>query len=70
VLPALTDLGYEGMEVSDGAGAGVAFTRMVRGEVEGPERDRLRTALERYCELDTRGMMEVVRVLREAAGRG
>jgi hypothetical protein len=69
VVPALTGLGYEGMEVSDGAGAGVAFTRMVRGEVAGEERERLRTALERYCELDTRGMMEVVGVLREAAGR-
>jgi hypothetical protein len=70
VLPALTGLGYEGMEVADGSEAGVAFTRMIRGEVEGEERARLRRALERYCELDTRGMMEVVRVLREAAGRG
>jgi hypothetical protein len=67
LLPALTGLTYEGMEVADGSGAGVAFTRLIRGEVVGPERERLRTALERYCELDTRGMVEVVRVLREAA---
>jgi hypothetical protein len=70
VLPALTGLGYDGMEVADGAEAGVGFLRMARGEVTGEERARLRRALERYCEMDTRGMMEVVGVLREAAGRG
>ena len=70
VLPALTGEAYDELEVSDGEGAGLAFLRMARGEVEGEEKARLRAALERYCELDTRGMVEVVRVLRRAAGAG
>ena len=67
VLPALTGEAYDDLDVSDGEGAGLVFLRMARGEVEGEEKARLRAALERYCALDTRGMVEVVRVLRGAA---
>jgi hypothetical protein len=68
VLPALVpSLSYDGMEVADGAAAGPAWDRLVRGRAKGPlepaEAMRLERALRDYCGQDTRGLVEVVRAL-------
>lgn len=60
VLPALTGRGYDGMEISDGAAAGREFLRVMFGDAEKEERERVRRGLEEYCGLDTMGMVEVL----------
>jgi hypothetical protein len=69
VLPALTGKSYEGMEIADGATANLEFMRVTFGEVSAAERNRVRAALEKYCALDTGGMVEIVRKLEEATCR-
>ncbi|MBW2341739.1 MAG: DUF2779 domain-containing protein [Deltaproteobacteria bacterium] len=65
VLPAIVpQLGYKGMEISDGAMAGNAYLRMRQLE-DAAEMDRLRTALLEYCKLDTLGMVKIVEKLRQ-----
>ena len=66
VLPALTKLGYEDLEVADGQAASLRYVEMALGEVT-PARSRaIRAALETYCHLDTEGMVEIVKVLQKA----
>jgi hypothetical protein len=68
VLPALVPgMSYEGMEVSDGAMAGMAYLDM--GKREDPkEVQRTRKALLAYCRQDTLGMAEIVKKMRALAG--
>lgn len=68
VLPALvSELSYEGMEISDGGMAMNAYTMMC--ETQDPEAlERIRNALLEYCKLDTLGMVKIVDKLREIAG--
>ena len=67
VLPALVpEMTYEGMEVGEGNAAGLAWERMIHGEVDDAEKRRLRTALLAYCKQDTLAMVRVVEVLRKA----
>jgi Domain of unknown function(DUF2779). len=63
VLPALTGKGYAGMEIADGATASQEFLRITFGKVSAAERRRVRAALEKYCGLDTAGMLRIVRAL-------
>jgi len=66
VLPALVpDMTYEGMEVAEGNEAGLAWERMIRGQVDDAERKRLRKALLAYCEQDTLGMVCLLAVLQK-----
>jgi len=65
VLPALTGRGYDHLAIQDGGTASRVFMRVARGEVDPVERQRLRGDLERYCALDTLGMVEIVRALRD-----
>jgi predicted RecB family nuclease len=64
VLPALVDLSYEGMEVSHGDQAGLAWDRMIRGGVDASERQRLKLALLAYCCQDTLGMVRILEHLK------
>jgi predicted RecB family nuclease len=65
VLPALVpNLTYEGMEVANGTDAGIAWEKLVRGNVPGVEKQRLRTALLAYCKQDTFAMVRVLDRLR------
>lgn len=67
VLPALVpEMTYEGMEVSEGKEAGLAWERVVRGQVSPQERNRLRKALLEYCCQDTLAMVRLLDCL--AAG--
>jgi len=63
VLPALTGMTYDGMEVSQGDEAGVAWERMVGGGVGTAERIRIRDALLAYCGQDTVAMLRVLEQL-------
>ncbi len=65
VLPALApEMSYEGMEVSDGGEAGLAWDQMVRGEFDLVERQRLKKALLSYCAQDTLAMVKILDALR------
>jgi len=65
VLPALTGKGYEGMDIADGQEASIAFQAVTYGDVSEEERNKVRADLERYCALDTEGMIWIVEKLNE-----
>lgn len=66
VLPALTNINYHGMEIMDGAAARYGYMRITfEKAVDEKERKRVREALEKYCELDTLGMVEIIKALKE-----
>jgi predicted RecB family nuclease len=68
VLPALVpDMTYEGMEVADGTDAGLAWESLVRGNVDQPERDRIRKALLDYCGQDTLALVKLLEALKRTA---
>jgi predicted RecB family nuclease len=56
--------GYEGMKVSHGGEAGLAWDQMVRGNLDLEERQRLKSALLAYCQKDTLAMAQILEVLR------
>ena len=61
VLPALIlEMTYEGMEVADGVSAGVAFEKLIHGDLAENERSRLRKALLAYCRQDTLAMVRLL----------
>ena len=67
VLPALVpDMTYEGMLISDGEQAGVAWEKMVRGNLSKGERKGLRDGLLSYCRQDTLAMVELFKICRSA----
>jgi len=67
VLPALTGITYDGMEIGNGGMARFEYMRVTfENGVPAEERSRVRAALEKYCELDTRGMIEILQALRDA----
>jgi hypothetical protein len=65
VLPALVpELGYDGLEISDGGMASMAYLRL--WETKDPvETERIRTALLEYCKLDTLSTVRILEKLRE-----
>lgn len=65
VLPALTGNGYDHLAIKDGGGASREFLRITCGNCDPVERQRTRANLESYCALDTWGMVEIVRSLRD-----
>ena len=64
VLPAMTGLRYDGLEIADGQIASLRYAEMAFGNVTAERRRAIRKALEVYCYQDTEGMVEIVRVLR------
>lgn len=68
VLPALVPgMTYEGMQVSNGQDAGLAWESLVRGELDYAERDGIRKALLDYCGQDTLALVKLLRRLRIVA---
>ena len=72
VLPVLVPaLSYEGLEISGGMEAIVAYYRLISGELSDAQHATLTSELEAYCEQDTRAMYEIYWTLkRMAADRG
>ena len=66
VLPALTGKDYTSLEIQEGGAASREFIRVTFGDVSESERKRVRRALEKYCGLDTEGMVWILDVLRAA----
>ncbi len=67
VLPTLTALGYDHLEVKDGGNAQEAFREAIDPATTPDRRWALEEALKAYCALDTLAMVEVMRKL---AGEG
>jgi hypothetical protein len=65
VLPALIPaMTYQNMAVANGQAAGLAWESLVRGTVDGVERDRIRKALLDYCGQDTLALLMLLNTLR------
>ncbi len=65
VLPAVTGKGYEGLDIADGQLASMLFEKVTYGETSEEERYKVRSDLEKYCSLDTEGMIGIVDKLRD-----
>ncbi|MFH1337550.1 MAG: DUF2779 domain-containing protein [Nanoarchaeota archaeon] len=65
VLPAMTGKGYSNMDIGDGVTASNSFIRVNFGNVSEEEKKKVRADLEKYCCLDTEGMIWIMDKLRE-----
>jgi Domain of unknown function(DUF2779) len=66
VLPALTGKSYDGLEIMDGRMASSQYLRVTFDKtVDEKERQQVRTALEKYCGLDTEGMIYILEKLQK-----
>lgn len=64
VLPALVpDLGYNDLEISDGAQASVAYAEIISSKTTPDRRDFLRASLLSYCKRDTEAMVQLYKTL-------
>ena len=69
VLPALIPgMGYTDLDIASGDLAALKLEKMMLGEIEG-NTDELRSALLKYCEMDTLAMVELYRKLQSLAGK-
>ncbi len=59
VLPVITDLTYEGMDISDGLTASIKWFHAATGRGTAEERAKTFQDLEAYCHLDTLAMAEI-----------
>ena len=65
VLPAVTGKSYEGMGINNGEAASLAFVNMMHGEVSDENVKQTRSDLEKYCGLDTEGMVWIIDELKK-----
>ncbi|OVE74580.1 hypothetical protein BVX95_02005 [archaeon D22] len=63
VLPALTDISYEGMGIGNGIEAYVNFARVTYNEATQKEKEQVWEDLEKYCAQDTWAEVEIIRKL-------
>jgi len=67
VLPALVPgMGYEGLEITDGSSASLAYWNLATGTVTDAERSQVRQDLLDYCGRDTEGLVCLYRRLLES----
>jgi len=64
VLPALTGISYNGLNIGDGETASLKYIECNFGNLTEEARAKIRNDLVAYCGQDTKGMMEMVRALR------
>lgn len=64
VLPAFTNESYEELNIANGAVASDQYLAFMQGKLPDDAKDKLYTDLIAYCELDTYGMVQLMRVLR------
>ena len=64
ILPALTDKGYDDLNISKGDDASLAFFNLVMGMCSEEESWEIRQDLEKYCSLDTEGMVWIIESLK------
>ena len=64
LAPAIINKSYDNMEIADGSSASSEYVRVTFTEAQEEERKRIYKALEKYCELDTYVMVEIVEELK------
>lgn len=65
VLPVMTNASYDSMEIDEGGMASMEYSRIIFGKnIDETDRRRVRAALEKYCDLDTKGMIDILRELK------
>ena len=65
VLPALTGTNYDHLDISDGMSASLTFVDILSNKYTEKEMIKIREDLEKYCALDTEGMIWIVDKLKE-----
>ena len=65
VLPALSNLTYEGMEIGEGTMASLKYMESAFGNISDEECQKIRSDLLTYCGQDTGGMIEILKKLQE-----
>ncbi len=65
VLPVLTETSYDHLNISDGMSASLAFLGVISNSASSEEATNIREDLEKYCALDTEGMIWIVNKLKE-----
>lgn len=65
VLPAITGCGYDGLDISEGQAASIAYQAVTYGDAPEEVRNKVRKDLEKYCGRDTEGMIWIVEKLHE-----
>jgi len=63
VLPVLSELSYGDLDIGNGMLASLEYERVTYGNVNEKEKEKVRKALEKYCELDTLAEVEIVKGL-------
>jgi hypothetical protein len=70
VLPAMTNMTYNGMEIANGGQASIRYAYITHGDIKGnkakkEEIKKVREDLKKYCGLDTEAMILILNKLRE-----
>jgi hypothetical protein len=65
VLPAVTGRSYDDLAINNGDDASLAYLTMTYGIMSEQEKEELRADLEKYCAMDTEGMIWIVEKLYE-----
>jgi hypothetical protein len=65
VLPALTSLSYDDLEIGVGTTASLKFMEAAFGNISDVERQKVRIDLLTYCGQDTGGMIDILKKLQE-----
>jgi len=70
VLPAITNSNYDNMEINEGTMASIEYSRVTFGKnIDEKERQHVYNALEKYCDLDTKGMIEILESLDKVSSK-
>lgn len=64
VMPVLTDLSYDSLEIQEGMSASINWYRWSQGRFQNAEKDAVYKGLQDYCHLDTLAMVRIFEVLR------
>jgi len=65
VLPALTNISYDDLEIGEGTTASLKFMEAAFGDVSEEECQKVRNDLRIYCGQDTGGMIDILKKLQE-----
>jgi hypothetical protein len=63
VMPALTGVGYDALEIGHGQIASLRYMQMAFGDATAEEKRKIRRDLLKYCQQDTGGMVKIVNEL-------
>ncbi len=70
VLAPLTGMTYADLEIADGEQASLEYQRSLDPQMDPVQRQKVLGDLERYCSVDTLGMVAIVEKLEELATKG